>query len=156
MALSIYTDVIVDKVYGYESFGTVYGVKVLQRTFIDALSDYRFIVQQGKALSGEDFVPYGDGKNLSAMSQKDIKDEYGKLYTKDETFVKGDLIEATAGDGTRMLFVFETKDVVHRLTKGGSFYSVQSWASLKTYQAEFPDMKVMTTQTYSKRKFSQL
>lgn len=155
MALSEYSNVEVGSVYGYESFGTMYGVKVVKCVYVAELEELRFIVQHGQAKSGEKFVPYSDGKDLSVYSEKDLKDGCGKKYTEGSVYTKGDILSGTDMYGNRVILVFESEQMVHRLTKMNDSSLDQSSARLSYYQGKLKNIKVVTN-TKSGLSFSEL
>lgn len=126
-----------DIAVGDESYGVRYGVKILKKVYLDETSDNRWIVQNGEVKDNK-FVAFSDGKDLSLYSTADLERSYKLLWTKDPepVFKKGDILEGTDKEGKRVVFLFETESVVHRLTPyNGSFTNV-SWASLAQYKRE--------------------
>lgn len=130
-----YSFIKLDSVYGYESFGTFFGVKVLQEVYLSELSEYRYILQSGKALAGEDFVPYDGGKDLSILSLTALKDSYGKQFKKDNVIKQGDVLKDSTG---KHLFLvkgtyIEGKPKLYRISAGydGAF------GTLKYYELEY-------------------
>ncbi|UJQ86917.1 hypothetical protein SEA_TREAT_82 [Streptomyces phage Treat] len=149
---SVYTnDVLV-----YESFsGVLYGAKLLKEVYVEASGDYRWIYQSGQ-IKNNAWLAGDSGKDIRMATEEDLKSSYGLKWTKDELSpVKGDLLSGKDVSGNIVVLVFETKDVVHRVTPITTSTLEVSFGSLGFYQNKLKGLKIMKTASIE-RPFSQL
>jgi len=73
-----------------------YGQKILNRIFVDAVGEYRWLVQEVRIKENK-ATPAGDGKLLALRSTRDLR-EYDFTWTPDViTIKKGDVLKDEAG-----------------------------------------------------------
>lgn len=118
-------------VLGYDSYGTFYGVKVLDSMYVgEDVDAIVYIVQSGSAKEGEDFRAYGS-PSLNAYTKTDLLAEYGYKYTKSEELKDGDVLMSS---DRKHVFVVRGKMTtsnvpkLYRVTGGaGNFDSRQNY-----------------------------
>jgi hypothetical protein len=142
-------------VVGYTSYSgkELYSYKLVKEVYVEATGDYRWIAQYGKVkLSENKFVPDNDGQTFYVFSDKEIKDGYPEVWTKDPEFVKGDILEGKTSSGKRVVLLYVSNQHVERLTPLDEQYSGEKgWGSLAHYQGELTDIKALTTSLTSAR-----
>ncbi|UVD39745.1 hypothetical protein SEA_ROSEPHARIE_82 [Streptomyces phage RosePharie] len=147
----------VGSVLTYKSYSsTVFnGLKVLKRVWLDEVSDYRYICQQGQ-IKDNAFAPSNGGKTLYLNSREELNQGYDQLWTKDSFApVKGDILEGTDMYGVRVLVLFESDSVCHRLTKMNDTSQDVSSAGLDFYQRKLSGLKVIKS-SYNGLPFSSI
>lgn len=128
----------IDSIVGYESYGTFYGVKILEEVYITELNEYRYIVQHGKAREGSDFEPY-DGE-LELLTRKYTNETYPNKYVKVSPLKDGDvLVDASM----KQVFVVKGKNLagtprLHRIL-GGAY----AWGNRKDYEDQYGKLTVV-------------
>jgi hypothetical protein len=96
-----------------------YAEKILRRVYIEAIEEYRFIMQAG-AVRNNEFRP--DKNNLSLASTKDLRNGHTHLWTKDVVVVKkGDVFT----DANGRIYIVESDSLKAWNIDAGT------WATLK-------------------------
>ena len=145
-------DVIVTKGYS----GSLYGAKVLKEIYVDEISEYRWIYQSGDIVDNK-FRP-SSGGNISITTSKELSEAFSLIWTPDPELSprKGDILTGKYVSGNTVVLYFEDNDTVYRLNELDQGGSPQSNASLAFYKRKLTDLKVMTTNSFSDRRFSDL
>ncbi|ATW69430.1 hypothetical protein SEA_OLICIOUS_82 [Streptomyces phage Olicious] len=140
----------------YESFsGVLYGVKLLKEVYVEASGSYHWIYQAGQVKNNA-WTPNSNGKDIHLATEGDVKASYSLKWTKDELSpVKGDLLSGKDVAGNTVVLVFESKDVVHRVTPITTSTLEVSFGSLGYYQNRLKGLKIMKTASIE-RPFSKL
>lgn len=146
-------------VYTYNSSGTRYGYKLLKQVWISEIGEYRWISNAIKIVNNEIVKYVGD--SLELISDKEIKDGYPQLWTKDPEYKKGDILVGKKRNGAKMLFVYLSKDHVERLTERDDMLANDGfgYSTLKDYETNFGPLTIHRTQGYilgNNKKFSDL
>lgn len=150
-------------VVGYKnSYGTFYGYRLLKLVYIDAIGDYRWLVQSTKVNNGSnEAVAYGDATQINIASEGDLKDSYPLKWSKDPEYKKGDILVGKKKNGGKMLFVYLANDHVERLTERDDMLANDGfgYSTLSDYETNFGPLTIHRTQGYSQGnhvKFSDL
>jgi len=135
-------------IVGYASYSgkELYAYKLVQEVWVGAVGEYRWIAQYGKVLLSENkFVPDSEGKTFYVFTDKEIKDGYPEVWTKDPEYTKGDLLEAKSAAGKRVVLLYISNSHVERLTPTDGGLGDKGWGSLAHYKGELTDFKILKT-----------
>jgi hypothetical protein len=147
-------------VYTYNGSGTRYGYKLLKQVWISEIGEYRWVANALKIVNNEIIKYVGD--SLELISDKEIKDGYPQLWTKDPEYKKGDILVGTdKKSGSKMLFVYLAQDHVERLTPRSDMMMPDQfgYSTLSDYSTNFGPLTVHKTLGYAlgnNKKFSDL
>lgn len=114
-----------DDVVVYDFCGTVYGVKILKSVYVDAVNDYRYIVQPGKISAGK-WVGDTSGSKKEAVlylyAASDIRGGYSHKWTPGADVTKGDVLRDQSG----RMYLVESVSTVWSL-KDGTHANLSYW-----------------------------
>ena len=102
----------------YESYGSVYGVKVLKKVYIADVNEHRYVVQHGRILNdawkGEVSSSSKKEPILTLLTVKELRSSYTHKWEPGVDVSKGDVLKDDLGNH----YLVESTQMVWNLTTG--------------------------------------